>query len=188
MPPAAPLRQWTTPTHLLPSTFSVLLSWRDNNWNDLEEQLVDMLSNRDRWMQDFLIESNPHWEALRARLERPFAPNTYTDDEWRIVRASLVLLRHAAGQLKIVFAENASVDFTEVAQIAQSVLRAPDGSPSDAAIAVADGIHHLLVDEFQDTSRRQHQLLASLVAAWPDPVGRTCFVVGDPMQSIYFFP
>jgi ATP-dependent exoDNAse (exonuclease V) beta subunit len=171
----------------LREAISDLLSWRDNNWNDLEEQLVDMLSNRDRWMQDFLTQSNPDWDALRARLERPFAPNPYADDEWPIVRASFVLLRHAAAQLKIVFAENAAVDFTEVAQIAQSVLRAPDGSPSDAAIAVADGIHHLLVDEFQDTSRRQHQLLSSLVAAWPDRIGRTCFVVGDPMQSIYFF-
>ncbi len=54
-------------------------------------------------------------------------------------------------------------------------------------MAVADGIHHLLVDEFQDTSRRQHQLLVRLIAAWPEREGRTCFVVGDPMQSIYFF-
>jgi ATP-dependent exoDNAse (exonuclease V) beta subunit len=54
-------------------------------------------------------------------------------------------------------------------------------------MAVSDGIRHLLVDEFQDTSRRQHQLLSSLIAAWPERTGRTCFVVGDPMQSIYFF-
>jgi ATP-dependent exoDNAse (exonuclease V) beta subunit len=67
------------------------------------------------------------------------------------------------------------------------VLRGPDGLPTDAALAVSDGIRHLLVDEFQDTSRRQHQLLASLVAAWPERTGRTCFAVGDPMQSIYFF-
>jgi ATP-dependent exoDNAse (exonuclease V) beta subunit len=164
-----------------------LLGWRDNNWNDLEQQLVDMLSDRDRWMHSFLLESAPDWELLRSQLEHPFAPITYTGDEWHIVRASFTLLRHAAAQLKIIFAENALVDFTEVAQIAQSVLRDPDGSPSDAAIAIADRIHHLLVDEFQDTSRRQHQLLASLVAAWPDRTGRTCFVVGDPMQSIYFF-
>jgi ATP-dependent exoDNAse (exonuclease V) beta subunit len=45
----------------------------------------------------------------------------------------------------------------------------------------------LLVDEFQDTSRRQHKLISSLVAAWPEPEGRTVFVVGDPLQSIYFF-
>ncbi len=43
------------------------------------------------------------------------------------------------------------------------------------------------MDEFQDTSRRQHQLLAHLIAAWSDSERRTCFVVGDPMQSIYFF-
>jgi len=37
------------------------------------------------------------------------------------------------------------------------------------------------------SSRRQHALLRSLIAAWPQPEGRSCFVVGDPMQSIYFF-
>ncbi len=79
------------------------------------------------------------------------------------------------------------MDFIEVAQIAQRVLRGEDGLPTDAALAVSDGIRHLLVDEFQDTSRRQHQLLSSLIAAWPEREGRTCFVVGDPMQSIYFF-
>jgi ATP-dependent exoDNAse (exonuclease V) beta subunit len=30
-------------------------------------------------------------------------------------------------------------------------------------------------------------LLAHLIAAWPEREGRTSFVVGDPMQSIYFF-
>jgi ATP-dependent exoDNAse (exonuclease V) beta subunit len=114
-------------------------------------------------------------------------PIRYTDDDWQIVRAAFTLLRHAAAQLKVVFAEAAAVDFVEVSQIAESVLRGHDGLPTDAAIAVADGIRHLLVDEFQDTSRRQHQMLSALIAAWPDRAGRTCFLVGDPMQSIYFF-
>jgi ATP-dependent exoDNAse (exonuclease V) beta subunit len=103
------------------------------------------------------------------------------------VRSCFTLLRQAAGELQIVFAEAGRVDFTEVAQIAQRVLRDEDGLPTDAALAVSDGIRHLLVDEFQDTSRRQHQLLSSLIAAWPERTARTCFVVGDPMQSIYFF-
>jgi ATP-dependent exoDNAse (exonuclease V) beta subunit len=123
--------------------------------------------------------------ALAAVRDLPSA--RYTEDEWEIVKACFTLLRHAAGELKIVFAEAGAVDFTEVAQIAQRVLRGDDGQPTDAALAVSDGICHLLVDEFQDTSRRQHQLLASLIAAWPERTGRTCFVVGDPMQSIYFF-
>ncbi len=85
------------------------------------------------------------------------------------------------------FAETGAVDYTQVAQTALGVLQSADGQPTDAAISVGDGIHHLLVDEFQDTSRRQHALLRSLIAAWPQPEGRSCFVVGDPMQSIYFF-
>ena len=103
------------------------------------------------------------------------------------MRACFTLLRHAAGQLKVVFAEAGAVDFIEVAQIALSVLKADDGLPPKPRFAVADGIRHLLVDEFQDTSRRQHELLRRLIAAWPEREGRTCFVVGDPMQSIYFF-
>jgi ATP-dependent helicase/nuclease subunit A len=114
-------------------------------------------------------------------------PARYTEDDWQIVQACFTLLRHAAGQLRVVFSESGTVDYTEVAQIAQRVLKGDDNLPTDAAIAVSDVIRHLLVDEFQDTSRRQHQLLASLIAAWPERTGRTCFVVGDPMQSIYFF-
>jgi len=128
----------------------------------------------------------PGLESALATL--PSLPSLhYTEEEWLIVRACFTLLRHAAAELQVVFAETASVDFTEVAQIALRVLRGPDGLPSDAALAIADGIRHLLVDEFQDTSRRQHQLLAHLIAAWPDRTNRTCFAVGDPMQSIYFF-
>ena len=128
----------------------------------------------------------PGLEAALAAV-RTLPPARYTDDDWRIVRACFTLLRHAAGELQIVFAEAGRVDYTEVAQIAQRVLRGEDGLPTDAALAIADKIRHLLVDEFQDTSRRQHQLLSSLIAAWPERDGRTCFLVGDPMQSIYFF-
>jgi ATP-dependent exoDNAse (exonuclease V) beta subunit len=114
-------------------------------------------------------------------------PARYTEEDWQIVRSCFTLLRQAAGELQIAFAEAGAVDFIEVAQIAQRVLKDEDNFPTDAALAVSDGIRHLLVDEFQDTSRRQHQLLASLIAAWPERTGRTCFAVGDPMQSIYFF-
>ena len=297
----------------LSTAIESLLLWRDNNWHELENLLVDMLGQRDRWMRDFVLANEQSWEDLRARLERPFAnavadalsslsdllnriPHAcdealvlarfalshgggdflkdlseiaelpcgpfspcealeadrqtfsclaqfllkqdgsfrhkvdksngfpadheteklrmsalisqfsaiigldsalerirrlpgcrYTEDEWRIVRACFTVLRHASGQLRTVIAEAGTVDFIEVAQIAQHVLQGEDGFPTDAALSVADGIHHLLVDEFQDTSRRQHQLLSSLVSAWPDQMGRSVFVVGDPMQSIYFF-
>ncbi len=176
------------------AAIETLLDWRDNNWREIEDLTVEMLKNRDRWMQDFVLEREPEWDLLRARLEAPFLRGDneatsirYSDAEWRIVCACFNLLRRAAAELRVVFAESATADFTEVAQIALSVLKGEDGFPTDTAQAVADGIRHLLVDEFQDTSRRQHELLRRLIAAWSDREGRTCFVVGDPMQSIYGF-
>ena len=296
----------------LRSAIEALLLWRDNNWQEMEDQLVEMLKSRDRWMHDFVLEREQDWDALRENLERPFAkaiqqslselgqlldqlpgsrdqaltlarfasqhgaadrfqslaelpdfpsdftnsgtldeahaahvcladllltldgnfrktvdkrlgfpadrkaekaqllgliaelatiptlesalaavrtlpPARYTDEDWQIIRACFTLLRNAAGQLRVVFAEAGAVDYIEVAQIALNVLQGPDGQPTDAALSVADSIHHILVDEFQDTSRRQHELLRRLIAAWPEREGRSCFVVGDPMQSIYFF-
>jgi ATP-dependent exoDNAse (exonuclease V) beta subunit len=128
----------------------------------------------------------PGFEAALAAISE-LPPARYSDEDWRIVRACFALLRRAAAELQVVFAEAARADYIEVAQIAEAVLRGENEIPGEAALAMADGIRHLLVDEFQDTSRRQHQLLARLIAAWDERAGRTCFVVGDPMQSIYFF-
>ena len=56
----------------LRSAIESLLLWRDNNWQEMETQLVEMLKNRDRWMHDFVLEREQDWDALRAYLERPF--------------------------------------------------------------------------------------------------------------------
>ena len=50
-----------------------LLLWRDNNWKELEELLVKMLAQRDRWMHTFVLGQAPDWNAIREWLERPFA-------------------------------------------------------------------------------------------------------------------
>ncbi len=179
----------------LSAAIETLLLWRDNNWREMESLVVQMLTNRDRWMQSFVLLPHPDWNALRARLERSFPQPLggdssvvrYTQQEWAIVRACFTLLRRAAGELKVVFAETATADFIEIAQIAMEVLKGEGDLPSESALGLVDGIRHLLVDEFQDTSRRQHEFLARLIAAWPEREGRTVFVVGDPLQSIYGF-
>lgn len=48
-------------------------------------------------------------------------------------------------------------------------------------------LHHILVDEAQDTSPEQWAIIDLLVRTFLDEEGRTLFVVGDLKQSIYSF-
>src|SRR5207253_3724806 len=96
------------------------------------------------------------------------------------------VLRPAIAQLKLVFQARGQVDFTEVAQRALLAL-GKEGEPTDLALALDYRIRHLLIDEFQDTSISQYELVARLTEGWEAGDGRTLFAVGDPMQSIYRF-
>ncbi len=88
-----------------------LLLWRDNNWKEMEELLVNMLGERDRWMHAFVLSGSQNWDELRESLEMSLtraAPDasecSYTEEEWEIVRACFTLLRQAAAYLRIAFA------------------------------------------------------------------------------------
>ena len=83
-------------------------------------------------------------------------------------------------------AETGEVDFGEITTRAIQSLGSED-APSDLALRMDYRIQHILVDEFQDTSHSQIRLLDQLTAGWCDGDGRTLFLVGDPMQSIYRF-
>jgi ATP-dependent helicase/nuclease subunit A len=73
-------------------------------------------------------------------------------------------------------------------ELEQSALRLFDQeSPTDLQLFLDRKIKHLLVDEFQDTSRSQWLLLQHLCSGWQADSDRTLFVVGDPKQSIYAF-
>ena len=96
------------------------------------------------------------------------------------------LLRVAAAELEVRFALEGQVDYTRIAGAAQAALT-EDGAPSDLALRLGVRLRHILVDEFQDTSAAQTELIAGLTAGWDGEDGRTLFVVGDPMQSIYMF-
>jgi ATP-dependent helicase/nuclease subunit A len=130
----------------------------------------------------------PEGEALRAALAVLYdlPPAAYTDAQWQALAAIGNLLKRAIVELKLVFAARGQVDFTEVAQAALRAL-GDDDAPTDLALALDYRVRHLLVDEFQDTSITQYELIAKLTAGWQPGDGRTLFAVGDPMQSIYRF-
>lgn len=110
----------------------------------------------------------------------------YTADQQDIIAVLLQVLMLATGQLQLRFAEMAEVDFIEIALRALQALGQPD-APTDLLLTLDNAIRHILVDEFQDTSQTQIDLLTRLTAGWLPDDGRTLFLVGDPMQSIYRF-
>ncbi len=126
-----------------------------------------------------------HLAAAFARL-RGLPPGQYSEQQWAVLGAIVRLLPTATALLWTVFGAHGQCDFTE---ISQSAIRAlgTDGAPSDLALALDYRIRHLLVDEFQDTSFAQFELLEKLTRGWEPGNGCSLLVVGDPMQSIYRF-
>jgi len=113
-------------------------------------------------------------------------PPELDDQEWQLLSDLVLVLYYAAAHLKLVFQQRKTVDFSEIALAALDTLGNPD-QPGEAALALDERIQHILVDEFQDTSFIQVNLLEKLSAGWTPGDGRTLFLVGDPMQSIYAF-
>ncbi|WP_239990118.1 UvrD-helicase domain-containing protein [Corticimicrobacter populi] len=109
-----------------------------------------------------------------------------TDAQWAVLNAQLMALRLAAAQLMLQFSEAGEVDFTEIALRAIRALGTED-DPGELLLRMDASIRHLLIDEFQDTSQMQIRLLETLTSGWQPEDGRTLFLVGDPMQSIYRF-
>ena len=110
----------------------------------------------------------------------------FPEDQWQVLEALLTLLPVAAAELKLTFRERGVVDFVELGEAARAALGTPE-HPADLALSLGERVQHLLVDEFQDTSVSQFELVERLVAGWDASDDRTLFLVGDPMQSIYRF-
>jgi len=122
-----------------------------------------------------------------ALLELNHAPAEYYQEmQWQTLSALYQVLRIVVAQLQVVFRHDGKIDYIENAQAALFAL-GTDDNPTDLALALDYQIRHLLIDEFQDTSNSQYRLIEKLTAGWETNDGRTLFVVGDPMQSIYRF-
>lgn len=138
------------------------------------------------------------WEEFRDRIaERPDLltlaqdalrlPDAVIDDtQWETLEALARLLPELAARLDLVFQRRGCCDFTAIALAALRAL-GDEQAPSDLALALDYRLNHILVDECQDTSGLQFDLLRRLTQGWQEGDGRTLFLVGDGMQSLYGF-
>ncbi len=138
-------------------------------------------------MLTLLREFNPDSVFIQRLAElRKLPLDGYSDRQWHLLESLIKLLPILVGELWLVFRAHGQADFAEIALKANQALGGAD-DPSDLLLKIDHDLHHILVDEFQDTSRQQYQLLNTLTSGWSAGDGRTLFLVGDPMQSIYRF-
>ncbi len=160
-------------------------NWR-SKWDKRNGVPIEDKASKPRlaqWVANLAgIEGMP--EMLREVLALPDA--AIPADDTATLEALSLLLRHAAAELQLEFAQQGEVDHAAIAAAARSALT-EDGQPTDLALRSGAAIRHLLIDEFQDTSLEQFELLRALSAGWESGDGRSLFAVGDPMQSIYQF-
>lgn len=106
------------------------------------------------------------------------------------VKRAFAIAQH---QYQRLLERNGTLDFAELlARTLALVGRMDEFSQSRYRLEAR--YHHVLVDEFQDTSRAQWRLVSLLVSAWGQGAGLaeeglppSIFVVGDRKQSIYGF-
>jgi ATP-dependent exoDNAse (exonuclease V) beta subunit len=149
-----------------------------------EQQRRKAAKQRTEELLGALVAHEPFVAALQDL--RALPPVAYDPTQWAFIEALAALLPLALAQLELTFRRYGAADFTQLAQGAIQALGEPD-APTDLALALDYRIQHLLIDEFQDTSFTQFELLRRLIAGWQPGDGRTLFAVGDPMQSIYRF-
>lgn len=156
-----------------------------NNAINAEEKAL-YTSNKQRILT-LINQLSEHSELKIAFENLCLSPDCYYQDmQWATLSELHHVLRIAVAQLKLIFQQHGEIDYIENAQAAVSALGAED-APTDMTLALDYQIKHLLIDEFQDTSQSQFRLIEKLTAGWEDNDGRTLFLVGDPMQSIYRF-
>lgn len=169
--------------------------WRSRSDKEIGFKSLDSLPKaekpenqamRDTWKS--IINALSEQETLRQQLAliKTLPEKKYNEQQWEVLAALLNILTLLSAQLIMTFRQHGQIDFIENAQAALTAL-GNEENPTDLALLLDYQIKHILMDEFQDTSFTQYRLLQMLTLEWQPDDGRTLFIVGDPMQSIYRF-
>ncbi len=116
---------------------------------------------------------------------RQLQPAAAQPQEAQALQDLVILLGEALAAYEALCTRRQALDFIALEQATLRLLG--DQDPSEILLRLDLKLRHLLVDEFQDTSLNQMELLCRIMAGWQAGEGRTLTAVGDPKQSIYGF-
>ncbi len=154
---------------------------KDTNAKKMKDEFAELVSS---------LQENPFLLAALAKVKK-LPRSHFTNMEWDLLKSTIRLLAEINKSLKDVFSSRQTTDFTEISLSAISSLiqinEYGEKYPTDLLFYLDCKIHHILVDEYQDTSFKQEELLRKLTSEWNNEDDRTLFIVGDPKQSIYRF-
>ena len=154
----------------------------DSDFTDLSKAERDDAKARMKALLDELSNEAAWVSALGKVDHLPTA--TAIAEHATTLQATLIILKRAAAYLSILLRERGVTDFAGVASAALNVLQ----EERETVLGALDArLRHVLVDEVQDTNPAQFALLTAITSDWTAGEGRTLFLVGDPMQSIYGF-
>jgi ATP-dependent helicase/nuclease subunit A len=178
----ADLEHWRALIHLLVTPSSGM--WRKSF---AKNTLGFEMTPQQKKSMKALLEEVAHRDDLLHAIEKVnrLPPAVYPQEQWVVAKALFRVLSRALAELKVVFARTGECDFAEWGLLAEAALR-EDGAVEDLNAALGMKLQHLLVDEMQDTSTSQYELIQLLTQGW-DGHSQTVFLVGDPKQSIYLF-
>jgi ATP-dependent exoDNAse (exonuclease V) beta subunit len=146
-----------------------------------QEPFASMKQRMKALLETLQLQDSDLWASVR-QLPSP----VYSERQWQTLQALMGVLPQTVAQLWLIFSRSGQVDFAEIALKARQAL-VDSGNPTEQLLMLDHQVRHILIDEFQDTSWLQFDLLTTLTAGWQPGEGRSLFVVGDPMQSIYRF-
>lgn len=135
------------------------------------------------------------WSRLNSGLQQSIVNCLHLPDaeiaegQQDLLNALAHLLPRLVARLDNRFKQQNQCDYSAITLAALQALQfdPEDQSISDITLRLDYQLRHILVDEFQDTSGSQIVLLERLIAGWQPDDGRTLFLVGDAMQSLYGF-
>ena len=180
--------------------FANLFLTGDNSWRKTINKILGFPSGdaRNKEHQALAKSQKLKWAELRDSLMSidgmqealtylKLLPDPSIDSkQWQFIASLTRVLNLLSGELLLAFKNQGIIDYVQTQAAARLALGTAE-NPTDLTLSLDNKIQHILVDEFQDTSQLQLEILEQLTQGWQSNDGRTLFLVGDAMQSCYGF-